>query len=307
MLIYTEMKSVRLTFAFWRQHNFTKSLQINHGCTPNCSRCDGPLRLAQRPCDFWSVFNGQTQVQRVAAAMFGDDFRSCMDKTSEEQSSDFKSYSELTQAQGQIQMDPEVKQRIKAFIQWTRDEICNGRNPAQTPFPVADTAQLIRRAKTHDKFVKDSPTISEAAKPERFTEEMRWEDWFPLFLNYLRLIPGRDGVPLQYVCRDRDAPDPTPHADFLDDYVAMAPLNGEAFTIDAATVHTLIVSFISGNDTAENKIQGDVAQMNGRIDVQHLRDHYEGVGVLAFDFLDADRILRTLFYAGEKRPTMWWG
>jgi hypothetical protein len=47
---------------------------------------------------------------------------------------------------------------------------------------------------------------------------------------------------------------PTPHADFIDNYVDMAPLNGEAFTIDAADVHTYIVNFVAGNETAEAKL-----------------------------------------------------
>jgi hypothetical protein len=85
---------------------------------------------------------------------------------------------------------------------------------------------------------------------------MKWADWAPTFLNYyLRTMPGQDGVPLKYVCRLNEAPDPNPNGDFLDDYVAMAALDGEAFTIDAADVHTFIVNFISGNETAEAKIQ----------------------------------------------------
>ena len=252
------------------------------------------------------LFQGQTVAERVAVDVFNDDFASSMDKTFEELDADFKSYSDLTAAQGQIRMVPGVKTRIKAFVQWVRDEVRYGRNPALAPFPVANAALLIRRYKTHMKFVKDSSTISDAAKPKQLTEGTKWEDWLPTFLNYLRLIPGRDGVPLKYVCRDNDAPDPTPHADFLDDYVAMAPLAGEAFTIDAATVHTLLLSFIAGNSTAENKIQARTAELNGRVDFQALKAHYEGVGVLSFDITEADRILKKLFYAGEKRPTMWW-
>jgi hypothetical protein len=252
------------------------------------------------------LFNGQTQAQRVAFDLFNDDFMSCMDKTFSELDQDFKTYSDLTVAQGQIRMVPGVKTQIKAFVQWVRDEVRYGRAPTMTPFPVNTAATLIRRYKTHEKFIKDSSTISDAAKPKQFTDDTKWEDWVPTFLNYLRLIPGRDGVPLKYICREQEAPDPTPNDDFLDDYVAMAPLAGEAFTIDAATVHTLLTSFIAGNATAENKIQAHAAELNGRIDFISLKQHYEGVGVLSFDITEADRVLKSLFYAGEKRPTMWW-
>ena len=63
-------------------------------------------------------------------------------------------------------------------------------------------------------------------------------------------MPGRDGVPLKYICRENDEPDGTPHDDFLDDYVAMARLEGNSFAIGTMQVHTFLVNFVSGNDTA---------------------------------------------------------
>jgi hypothetical protein len=114
----------------------------------------------------------------------------------------------------------------------------------------------LRRYKTYNQFVKKSLTLSDAAnKPEKFKTTTKWADcWAPTFLNYLRTMPGRDRVPLKYICRLNEAPDPTPNGDFLDDYVSMAAFKGEAFTINAADVHTFIVNFISGNETAEAKI-----------------------------------------------------
>jgi hypothetical protein len=87
---------------------------------------------------------------------------------------------------------------------------------------------------------------------------------------------------LKYICRTNNAPDPTPNSDFLDDYVSIAALleDGKAFTIDAADVHTFIVNFISGNETAEAKIQAHEAQNNGRLDYIALKEHYEGVGYM---------------------------
>eukprot|EP00978_Attheya_sp_CCMP212_P037862 scaffold182242_cov35-Attheya_sp.AAC.1 len=72
-----------------------------------------------------------------------------MDKTFNEVDQDFKSYSSLTIAQGQIQLSPGIQTRIKAFIQWTRDELHLGRNPSNVPFPAQMTADYIRRYKTH--------------------------------------------------------------------------------------------------------------------------------------------------------------
>jgi hypothetical protein len=83
----------------------------------------------------------------------------------------------------------------------------------------------------------------------------------------------------------------------------MAALDCEAFSIDSADVHTFIVNFIIGNDTAETKIQAYKGQNNGQLDFIALREHYEGVGLHALDITKAETILNTLFYSGEKKPT----
>ena len=102
-----------------------------------------------------------------------------------------------------------------------------GRDPSAAPFPIELVSDLIRRYKTHEKFIADSKALSEAAKPDKFKETTKWEDWKPTFINYLRSIPGRDGIPLKYICRENDAAEPlVTNDDFLDDYVANAPLKG---------------------------------------------------------------------------------
>ena len=171
--------------------------------------------------------------------------------------SHFKTYGDLTAAQGRIQVRVGVMKHIKAFVQWTRVELRLGRNPAITPFLIAQVADLIRRYKTHEKYRSDSKTLSDAAKPDKFKESTKWEDWKPTFLNYLCSIPGHDGIPLKYVCRENDEADRNAmNEDFLDDYVAAAPLEGNSYAIDTAQVHTLLLNFVMGNDTAEAKIQG---------------------------------------------------
>ena len=124
----------------------------------------------------------------------------------------------------------------------------------------------MRRHKTHLQFLKNSGSLLDAAKPAKFSIDTKWEDWVQTFLNYLCLYPGQDGVPIKYICHSNDLPDPTPQPDFLDEYVNMAPLTGEAFVIDTATVHTLIVNLISGNTVAELKIQLYESNKNGRLD-----------------------------------------
>ncbi len=252
------------------------------------------------------LFNELTQAQRIARDVFYNSFDTCMDKTYEELDADFKAYSDLTQAQGQIRLVPGIRNCIKAFIQWTRDEKRLSRDPSSMPFPVENTQTLIRRYKTHAQFVKSSKEMMDQAKPVLFSSTTKWSDWQVTFANYLRLIPGRDGVPLNYVIRDNEQPDPTPHANFIDDYVSMAPLNGEAYVTDTATVHTLISKFIAGNELAESKVQVLISRLDGRLDWKALKEHYEGIGILALDVTRAEKIIENLFYMGERQPHMWW-
>ena len=253
-----------------------------------------------------TLWNGQTKAQRIAFDMFDDAYTTCMDKTMEEVDADFKSYAELPLNQGQIRLSPGVKNKIRAFIQWARDQVRLGLDPTTQPYPVAEAANLIRRYKTHLAFTKKSKTMAESAKPDKFTKDSKWSDWVVTLHNYLRCIPGRDGIPLNYVIRDNQDAIHGNHVDFLDDYVDAARLEGEAFTIDAADVHTIIANLISGNEDAETKIIAFSEENNGRKDYIALKEHYEGIGIHALDITKAERIIERDFYAGEKKPHMWW-
>ena len=255
--------------------------------------------------DHDQLFMDETQAQRFANDIFDGLFTSCLDITFKELDEHFKTYSDLTVAQGQIRVRPGTRKNIKAFVQWTRDELRLGRDPSAAPFPIELVSDLIRRYKTHEKFIADSKTLSEAAKPDKFKETTKWEDWKPTFINYLRSIPGRDGIPLKYICRENDAAEPlVANDDFLDDYVANAPLEGDSYAIDTVQVHTFLLNFVSGNDTAEAKIQGLQRPNDGREAFKRLIEHYEGVGIHAIDIREADEVIKTLFYAGEKPPHM---
>jgi hypothetical protein len=253
------------------------------------------------------MFQGQSRAARIAADIFSSDFSTCMDKSHSELETDLKSYDSLAANAGKIVLGPGTKRNIKAFIQWTRDQIRSDMDPTTVPFPVNEAPALIRRYKAHETFIKKSKTLAETAKPKQLDDKAKWDDWEPVFMNFLRSIPGLSGIPLSYVCRTNEGPvHGPPHDDFLDDYIENAPLTGEAFTRDAAEVHTYIVNFIAGNTTAESKILAYNDQRNGRLDYIALKDHYEGVGINAVDALGADKALENLFYAGEKKPHMWW-
>ena len=78
----------------------------------------------------------------------------------------------------------------------------------------------------------------------------------------------------------------------------MAPIErGEAYGIDTADVHTLLVKLIMGNETAEMKIKSHELLRNGRTDWIALKEQYEVIGIYAFDVTEADTIITGLFYS----------
>jgi hypothetical protein len=250
------------------------------------------------------LFNGTTAAERIATDIFDDDFESCLSKDFKDLEDDFKSYSTLTVANGQIRLTPGTKKKIKGFIQWTRDMINMSRDPSTLLFPHEEAGNLIKRYKDNEAYRNKSKNISDTAKPEKFSEQSKWDEWKPVFMIFLRSIPGRNGVPLSYIVRDNDNPIvPLPfNQDFLDDYIQCAPLNGIAFVIDAQEVHMYLTNFMAGNSTAESKMLPHSLAQNGRLDFRSLQDHYEGVGLNTRDITAADKIIESLHYSGECKP-----
>lgn len=254
-----------------------------------------------------ALFGGETAAQRMAEGLFANTFMGCMDKSMTELKDDFDTFSALTAAQGQIRLTPTTKKKIKAFIQWTRDQIRMGLDPSTVPFPEHETPMLERRLHTHELFKKQSDTSKlDPIKPTILKGDVKWIEWKPTLVNYLNRIPGRDGVPLSYIVRQNDLPDFTPRTNFLDLYVYNAPHQGDAFHIDNAQVATIIQGLIVGNTQAETKIQTIPNLQDGRTMFQALDEYYLGVGVFANQTTMAEKIIASVYYTGEKKPHMWW-
>ena len=191
----------------------------------------------------------------IETQIFMNNFTTCKYILNEDIHDTLKTFSILIIAQGKIRLLPENNQKIKSFTQWTKYQFRLEFNPTTLAFPVDTASELLRCVKTHKIFVAPSNAIASAAKHDKLTKDTKWEDWDSSFLNYLREIPRRYGVPLKYIVRAKKLPDPTPNANFLDDYIMNAPLTGQAFTINAAEVHTFMVNFITQNDEAESIIK----------------------------------------------------
>ena len=164
-----------------------------------------------------TVFQGISKAACIASEVFDNDFSSCMDKTFSDLDNNLKSYSILMVTNSQIRLSPGKKKNIKAFIQWTKDQIRLGLNPAITRFPTDESADYIRRYKHHEAYIAKSKTITDTAKPQQFTDKLKWTEWYPTLVNFLRAIPGRKGIPLSYVIRPNDVTIHQNYGDFIDE------------------------------------------------------------------------------------------
>src|SRR5210317_1853701 len=227
-------------------------------------------------------YAGTSPAERIATQIFDDDFQSCMDLQMDELNRALKILATLPRNQGQVIIMPLAKRKMKAFIQWTRDQIRNGRDPKRFEFPVADTTKLLDRMETHDRFRLDA---EHAPKPQMFTKDMKWEDWSTTFVEYLGCLSGRSGDPLKYV--------------------KMAKLSGNAYVQDNRKVLTLINQFIVGNDVAEGAVRPLNTQSDGRAAFQALERKYMGDGILQNKVSKAEQTIDSLYYTGENSYMPW--
>lgn len=77
----------------------------------------------------------QQQADTLADQVFMDSYESCMDLSDDDLKEAFKTLSNLTVAEGRIRLLPAVKNRIKAFHQWAKDQFRMGLDPSTTAFP----------------------------------------------------------------------------------------------------------------------------------------------------------------------------
>jgi len=232
------------------------------------------------------LHDGQTKAQRIATGVFSDDFNTCMVETMEDLQDDLKSFSDLTVAEGRIRLTPGPRKNIKAFIQWCRDEIREGRDPAQSVFPVGESVALRERMKAHDNFMKSK--AKDDAAPEVFNDDMSWEDWVKTFKAYLRLVTGESGIPLSYVIRDDENPNMADQGNFLANYAARAPLNGDYYDRDNETVYVLIVKFTAQNTRAKDALKTVVNENDGREAFMTIKSQFEGEGIMQTKVTNAE-------------------
>ena len=175
------------------------------------------------------------------------------------------------------------------------DDIANADKFKESLLVSAQRASLRRTDAEH------VDTISKAADPGKFKDEKKWPDWEPAFMNYLSMIPGVRGVPLLYVVRENDAPHH--ETDFGNDFtarsIACAPLNNSSFRADARKVHQLLMNFLVA-ESAEQWIKDLTPRVNGRCDMEALRNHFGGEGNASRRIATAEKLRESLHYKSER-------
>lgn len=219
--------------------------------------------IPNNPALAWNML---TPAARVAIDVFGNDYQSCLTTNYETIDAAFKTLAAMPPGNGQLLLTPIQINAIKAFTQWVREEMRLGRDPSTVLFPVGDLVLLIERYKDHETFVKDWKINSKIDEPTPFTAKDKWHEWFPTFENYLRKAPGYRGVPLAYVVRENDEPDPTPQGDIMEMYIKMAPHSGPWYDRDKATVNSHFTRLCRGHPEAEPLLKIIIAQKDGRAD-----------------------------------------
>ena len=217
-----------------------------------------------------------------------------------------ESFSKRSPAANRINFGMRCIKWLIAMMHWCQDHQRCSEEPDITDFANADAFKEALQVSAHRALIrkKDSDhvdTISKSADPGKFKGEKKWPDWEPAFVNYLSTIPSVKGVPLSYVVRVNE--DPDHETDFEGDFVvrliACAPLNNATFRADARKVHQLLMNFLAA-ESAEQWIKTLASRVNGRLDMEALRNHYGGEHNASRRIATAEKLRETLYYKSER-------
>lgn len=198
-------------------------------------------------------------------------------------------------------------ERLRAVAHWVKDNQRVNQEPTvdnvvQNDF-LAAISLSAERAKIREAGKEANEALAKDAAPGMLTGEKVWTKWIPALENQLGMLLGVLDVPLLYVIRELEVPEPgTTFASFEEECIAKCPLEGPAFEQDAKTVHQMIVSYTTG-ENAEQWLKAVKRNKNGRIDVATLRGHHAGQGNQTRRIADAERMEKSLFYKEERAMT----
>ena len=89
----------------------------------------------------------------VAVGLFQDDFETCIDLNDSAQYNYFKATASLAATNWQIKFQIQQRNNIRALVQWTKDMIRTGQDPAMQEFAPTGIAKIIRKAESHKIYI----------------------------------------------------------------------------------------------------------------------------------------------------------
>ena len=134
------------------------------------------------------------------------------------------------------------------MVHWVQDFYRVSKIPTTAGLNTADFLSVLTvageqadvRKLLHDQSDKKAKVVS----PGSLVSENKSVEREPKFTNYLSTLISMNGIPLSYVIRENDAPDrTTTHANFTEECIACAPLNGIGYQSDRSAVHQALLSF----------------------------------------------------------------
>ena len=213
-----------------------------------------------------------------------------------------KTYAQRTANGGRIVSGLVKTKRMQALAHWVRDFKRVGEEAAiddvdEDAFleELNDSADRAA-AREADKTTADAR--AKEAAPGKLSTEKDWDKWETKLINQLSILHGVLEVPLVYVIREHE---PTPEEEFktfTEECIARCPVEGAFFEADARTVHQLIESYTTG-ENSEVWVKKIRRHQNGRLDMEALRSHYRGEGNQSRRITDAELMRDTLHYKSE--------
>ena len=215
-----------------------------------------------------------------------------------------KTYSQRTVHAGRITSGLSKTTKMQALAHWVRDFRRVGTEVTiegldQTSFLEAlVVAEERAEARAADKESADAR--AKEASPGKLTTEKEWDKWETRLINQLSILQGVLEIPLVYVIREEkpETEENVTYATYTEECIAKCPLEGPFFEADARTVHQLIESYTTG-ENSEVWIKRIRRYQNGRMDMEALRAHYRGEGNQTRRITDAETMRDTLHYKGE--------
>ena len=102
-----------------------------------------PLWDAMHAC---GVSRTTEKHQSVATGLFQDDFETCIDLNDSALYNYFKATESLAATNGQIKFQIQQRNKIRALVQWNKDAIRTGQDPAMQLFAPTGIAKILRKA-----------------------------------------------------------------------------------------------------------------------------------------------------------------